>query len=469
MNRALLALALGLASCGSDERGSPHGDRAPTGDPGERPLLAAFLIEDGTYNSELTAPMDILHHTPFHAPPGIEVVTVARSLAPIRTFEGLVIRPDHDYASAPEIDVLVVPSAERHVAPDFDDPALVEFVRARGRTARWVMSLCDGAFVLGRAGLLDGKTCTTFPGDLETLRERFPAARVVDGVTFAVDGGLITGVGGARSFAPALWLVERLYGELPARGVARGMVIDWHLESERYVDVDDADPDSVGYRVGDRIDPDVTVLDADGAPRRLLDVVPDDARVVVLTLFGGGDAGGEARRGGLWCEDSLNQLPVLRHLMHRFARSPVGFVGVACPPALHDERFGHAKGAFQGDGDPAEIRRFVEATERAVERGVVPFEEVHYDPTFRLSRDVVALPPRDGDPAWVGRFRPRDEWQVYGTPCVWILSRDGVVLMPPFHGNNFEKEGVLRYSAGQLGFAIERALTITGPADGGGG
>ncbi|MFG0316302.1 MAG: DJ-1/PfpI family protein, partial [Planctomycetota bacterium JB042] len=289
MTRGLLALAFGLAACGSEEAAGPASERAAPAAPGERPLLAAFLIEDGTYNSELTAPMDILHHTPFHAPPGIEVVTVAPTREPIRTFEGLVIRPDHDYASAPPIDILVVPSAERHVDADFDDPALVEFVRSRGSTARWVMSLCDGAFVLGRAGLLDGKTCTTFPGDLAALRERFPAARVVDGVTFVVDGALVTGVGGARSFEPALWLVERLYGELPARGVARGMVIDWHLESERYLDVDDADPDSIGFRAGDRIDPDVTVLDEDGEVRRLLDLAAEDDRVVVLTLFGGGD------------------------------------------------------------------------------------------------------------------------------------------------------------------------------------
>ena len=72
------------------------------------------------------------------------------------------------------------------------------------------MSLCDGAFVLAKAGLLDGKTCTTFPGDIAALRERYPKANVIDGLSFVVDGKLITSAGGARSYDPALCPVERI-------------------------------------------------------------------------------------------------------------------------------------------------------------------------------------------------------------------------------------------------------------------
>ena len=452
MRRIAPVVLVALASLSSCERG---GDVAET-DSGA--LRAAFLIEDGTFNSELTAPMDILHHTPFHAPPGIEVITVARTRDPVRTFEGLVILPDHDYASAPPFDILVVPSAERHVDEAFEDEELIKFVRERGARAKWIMSLCDGAFVLAKAGLLDGRTCTTFPGDLKVLRDRYPAANVVDGVTFVVDDGLITGAGGSRSFEPAMWLVERLFGEQPAQGVARGMVIDWAAEAQPHLVVDRAP--SLAYAPGDTIDPGVTVTDRDGAPVRLLDVASEDDRVLLLVIFGGGDAKGEARRGGLWCEDSMNEMTLVRHLMHRFDAHGVGFIGVACPPVFHEERFGHALDAFNGEVDPTEFATFVAATERATETGVLPFEVVHYDAAFRLGRNLEKRPAPD-EPTWVGRFRAAAAYQTYGTPTIWILSRTGEVLMPAFHGNAYEGDGVLRYTAREVGFAVQRALKIT--------
>lgn len=429
--------------------------------PGEaegQALVAGFLVEDGVYNSELAAPLDILHHTPFHTRPGIKVLTVARSTEPITTFEGLKITPDVAYESAPRLDILVVPSAERHVEEGFDDPELIAFVRERAKQARFVMSLCDGAFVLAKAGLLEGRTCTTFPGDIAALRKRYPGARVIDGVSFAVDGKLITSVGGARSYDPALYVVERLYGETPARGVARGLVLDWNVDKVPHYVVEPAG--TRAYDVGDLIDPGVTVEDRDGQTLRLLDLPSADDRVIVLYLFGGGGHEGDNRRGGIWCEDSANDLPLLRHMLVRYAEQPVAFVPVSCPPVHHETTFGHPEGAFDPGSErfTAERGRFVAATERAVAEKVIPFETLYYDSTFRLMRSEVDESQQE---SWAGRFRARGEWQTYGTPTIWILSRTGEVLMPPFHGNNHEKDVVLRYTARELTVALDRALKVT--------
>lgn len=205
----------------------------------DQQLNVAFLIVDGVYNSELVAPMDILHHTVFHTEKGMKVFTVAPANEPITTFEGLRIIPDYSYLTdtLPQIDVLIVPSAEHSMDKDLEDEALIAFVRETGNQAKYVMSLCDGAFVLAKAGLVDGKESTTFPSDIERYRQTFPDLKVHQGVSFVHDGKLITSVGGAKSYDPALYLSEILYGRKAAEGLAKGLVIDWDLSTINYVKV----------------------------------------------------------------------------------------------------------------------------------------------------------------------------------------------------------------------------------------
>ncbi len=188
-----------------------------------------FLVLPGVYNSELMAPYDVLHHLRFHVKDAPEVFTVAPRKGAIRTFEGLWIQPAYAFENAPAIDLLVVPSAEHNMDSDLRDVALLEWVKTVGSKARYVMSLCDGAFVLAKAGLLDGLEATTFPGDQDRFGEWFPAVRLRRGPLFVHDGKAITSAGGARSYEPALYLVERLYGVSAAEKIGRGLVIDWKL------------------------------------------------------------------------------------------------------------------------------------------------------------------------------------------------------------------------------------------------
>ncbi|MEM9390402.1 MAG: DJ-1/PfpI family protein, partial [Bacteroidota bacterium] len=103
--------------------------------------------------------------------------------------------------------------------------------------AQYVMSLCDGAFVLAKAGIVDGKESTTFPSDIGRYRETFPSLKVHEGVSFVHDGKLITSVGGAKSYDPALYLSELLYGKKVAEGLGKGLVIDWKLGDIKYIKV----------------------------------------------------------------------------------------------------------------------------------------------------------------------------------------------------------------------------------------
>ncbi len=201
----------------------------------------AFLIMDGVYNTELTAPYDIFQHTVFRK--GIKAMNtfmVANTMDPITSFEGIRMLPDYNYLKPglPKIDILVVPSAEHHLDSDLENEVLINFVKTTSKSAKFVTSHCDGAFVLAKAGVLEGHVSTTFPSDIDQYKKMFPNLEVRDSVLFVHDRKFITSAGGAKSFEAALYLCEHLYGAEIARSLAGGLVIDWDLSKVPHTVID---------------------------------------------------------------------------------------------------------------------------------------------------------------------------------------------------------------------------------------
>ena len=141
--------------------------------PTDRRLVVGFLVVDGVHNSELMAPYDIFQHTIFHHEHGMDVLVVSPDGQPVHSFEGLEIGAHHSFATAPDIDILVVPSAEHSMDSDLENEAMMRWVTEVGGRAHYLLSLCDGAFVLAATGLLDGRAATTFPGDQDAFAEKF--------------------------------------------------------------------------------------------------------------------------------------------------------------------------------------------------------------------------------------------------------------------------------------------------------
>ncbi len=201
-----------------------------------------FLIMDGVYNTELTAPYDIFQHTKFRdGIKAMNVFCVADKNEPVVSFEGMRIIPDYNYLkdSVPPIDILVVPSAEHHLDTDLENEKMINWVQKVAASAEWVTSHCDGAFVLAKANLLNEVASTTFPSDIAKYKKMFPKLDVKEDVLFVHDGKYITSAGGAKSFEAALYLCEFLYGKEIAQSLANGLVIDWNLEKIKYFVGDD--------------------------------------------------------------------------------------------------------------------------------------------------------------------------------------------------------------------------------------
>src|SRR3546814_18354974 len=114
--------------------------------------------------------------------PGAVLAGAAASLDPIATDSGFAILPTHDFASAPQADILCIPGGHG-VTDALNDSATIDFIARQAAGAEWVKSVCTGAFLLGRAGLMAGKPAATpwgYQPLLPIVGAEYPPARIVD-------------------------------------------------------------------------------------------------------------------------------------------------------------------------------------------------------------------------------------------------------------------------------------------------
>lgn len=142
----------------------------------------------------------------------------------VRTDQGLCLA-DLEPLPAPEpTDLIVVPGMRFAALEAVPAPVLAWLREAYLRGAQ-LASVCTGAFVLGRAGLLEGRQCTTHWSRVEDLQRAYPSARVLDNRLFVHDGPVTTSAGIASGIDMALALLERHFGPLLVAAVAREMVV----------------------------------------------------------------------------------------------------------------------------------------------------------------------------------------------------------------------------------------------------
>ncbi len=183
------------------------------------PLRVGVVLFDGFLSAEVVAPLEVFTKASSEGSHRFEVITVAVSGQPVRSNEGLVVQPSASFATCPRLDVLIVPSTLK-MDSVLADKALISFIKERGAGARYLASHCAGAFLLGEAGLLDGKRATTYVGGAGSLQTMCPRARVEGDKQVVVDGNLVTSIGGAVSYEGSLALLERIAGAETADRVA---------------------------------------------------------------------------------------------------------------------------------------------------------------------------------------------------------------------------------------------------------
>jgi transcriptional regulator GlxA family with amidase domain len=171
--------------------------------------------------------------------PGYDFAIVAGEPGPLRSSAGFVIDASHTLDRLDDADLVAVLPAgdERCERLDWPEPMLAALRRAVDRGAQ-VLSVCTGAFALGAAGLLDGRSCTTHWRSAEQLARAYPAAKVDPSVLYVDDEPVITSAGTASGIDACLYLVRKEQGSRVANAIARRMVVPPHRDGgqAQYVD-----------------------------------------------------------------------------------------------------------------------------------------------------------------------------------------------------------------------------------------
>ena len=154
---------------------------------------------------------------------------------PLSARNGTMVIPPYGLEGLSGADLVAVPATRIRDYP----PEVLQSLRAAAAGGATVLSVCSGVFVLGAAGLLDGRRCTAHWHDVDELAERFPNAMVNPDVLFVDDGDLITSAGTAAGIDACLHLVRRELGSAVATRIARRMVVPPQRDGgqKQYVDL----------------------------------------------------------------------------------------------------------------------------------------------------------------------------------------------------------------------------------------
>jgi transcriptional regulator GlxA family with amidase domain len=183
----------------------------------------AILLFDGVRMFDLAVATEVwATHGTVPDLPAVEVRRCAADRAPVTLTGGATATPDATLGWLRRADLVVVPGmADPAVAPT--EPVTAA-LRAAHRAGATVASLCAGAFVLGAAGLLDGRPAVTHWGLADDLAHRFPHADVDPGALFVGADRVWTSAGAAAGIDLCLHLVRLTHGADVAAAVARAMV-----------------------------------------------------------------------------------------------------------------------------------------------------------------------------------------------------------------------------------------------------
>jgi len=222
---ALSAIGELSASSGPVEATSgPDGNKLavtvnPLKPPVQGSIPVAFLVSDGAVIIDFCGPWEVFQdvNIPGRSNAPFRLYTVAETTAPIRASGGMRIVPDYTLTNAPAPKVIVIPAQSEPSA------AVLEWIRKSTKNTDVTMSVCTGAFVLAKTGLLSGKAATTFHAAFRPFAIQFPDIHLKRGARFVEDGNLASAGGLSSGIDLALRVVERYFGREIAQKTAYNM------------------------------------------------------------------------------------------------------------------------------------------------------------------------------------------------------------------------------------------------------
>ena len=187
----------------------------------------AILIFDEVEVLDFCGPFEVFGVTgrrnagepPFH------VYTVAEKTEPVLARNGLSVNPNYSIENCPRPDILLVPGGFG-TRTQIHNERLLQWIRAQSRQVELLLSVCTGALLLAKAGLLDGLSATTHWAAMEELRAVAPNTRLCPDERYVDNGKIVLSAGVSAGIDMALYIVSRLFGKERAAETARHMQYD---------------------------------------------------------------------------------------------------------------------------------------------------------------------------------------------------------------------------------------------------
>ena len=198
------------------------------------PRHVQVLVFDDVEVLDFAGPFEVFGVTGLRSGPApFRVETVGLTTTPVRARNGLVVQPSVSIDDAGRCDVLVLPGGFG-TRREMHNDVLLAWVRRQVESAESVLSVCTGALLLARAGLLDGLDATTHHLAFDELAQAGPSTNIRRGERIVDNGRIITSAGISAGIDASLYLVAKLLGHAVAAETAEYMEYDWSVELTRH-------------------------------------------------------------------------------------------------------------------------------------------------------------------------------------------------------------------------------------------
>ncbi|MEN6411907.1 MAG: DJ-1/PfpI family protein [Veillonellales bacterium] len=180
-------------------------------------IRIGILIFPQVEELDFVGPFEVLSYVNKLQPESINMQIIAETLEPVCAFNGMKIIPDITLQDCPPLDIIIAPGGKGRLSA-MKKPAIKEFILHQAKTARFIASVCTGAFLLAEAGILTGKKATTYHTafqELESYSVQVIRSKVVR------DGKIITSGGVSSGLELGFYLLKELFSESISQEVAK--------------------------------------------------------------------------------------------------------------------------------------------------------------------------------------------------------------------------------------------------------
>lgn len=174
----------------------------------DKPKTIGILVFPGFETLDVFGPVEMFGSIPDK----FKIVMIGTKPGTIKSYQGISIKVDTDMAHAPRTDILMIPGGQG-VRTEILDPKVVNWIQKRSKASELTLSVCTGAALLAKAGVLDGHKATTNKQVFSWVESQGPKVTWIKKARWVDDGNIITSSGVSAGIDMSLYVIDKLYGE----------------------------------------------------------------------------------------------------------------------------------------------------------------------------------------------------------------------------------------------------------------